>query len=356
MNIQEFGSMLGAAAITGGSFVTICLATGCTPPPGPAVAVVDHHVHIRTQASADHLDRLDVELDGKAGEGEGSSALTAADVLAALDTAGIQRGVVLSNAYLFAMPDVAVEDEYAKVQTENDYVASQVALHGDRLAGFCSVNPLREYAEKEVLRCVGDDRIRGLKLHLTNSDVDLRNPDHTARLVAMLTAVERMGGAAVVHMRTRAEDYGAEDARIFIDDVLSRAPDVPVHIAHVGGWGGYDDATDAALGVFAEAIRDGRLRSDRITFGLGAVVFEPAAAGADTALANQVQRANEQLADRMREIGIDRFVYATDWPSWPPVQELDTGIRANVELVRSALPLTDQEMRELFQNSGVVWP
>lgn len=339
------------------ALLLVC-ATACADPPqqaGPPVPVVDHHVHIRSPAGAEQLDLVNSVVDEP--QGEPSAALTAADALAALDSAGVERGVVLSIAYMYGMPEVTVEDERAKVRAENDYVATEVALHPDRLFAFCSVNPIRDYALEEIDRCADDPRVRGLKLHLANSDVDLRDAAHVERLVQVFALLGRRDLPAVVHMRTRAEDYGAEDAGTFIDRVLAVASGLPLQIAHVAGWGGYDEATDAALSAFAQAFADGRLDRERVTFDIGAVVFQPEAAGPDTALARQVREANARLADRIREIGVDRFLYATDWPGWPPVPDPVLAIQANVMLVRSALPLDEHELTTLFTNvGGVVGP
>jgi hypothetical protein len=77
----------------------------------------------------------------------------------------------------------------------------------------------------------------------------------------------------VVLLRTRSKNYGASDVRAFIDSVLPAAPDVPVQIAHMAGWGGYDRDTDEALGAFIEAIRSCRLKRDDLYFDFSAVVL-----------------------------------------------------------------------------------
>lgn len=148
---------------------------------------------------------------------------TANDVLEALDAAAVGRGLVLSIAYMFGRPDLE-ENEYAKVRAENDYVAEQVATAPDRLVGACSVNPLADYAFDEIERCAEDPRLGALKLHLANSDVDLRNDAHVERLASVFQQLGRLALPAVVHVRTRDEDYGSEDVAIFVE---SRAPKRP---------------------------------------------------------------------------------------------------------------------------------
>lgn len=347
------GPERGASAALLAAMLVGCGVTVESPPAYSEAILVDHHLHIRTAESARLLDRINQVLDDEsAGPGTLNRPVTAQDVLVALDSAGIERGVILSSAYMFAMPDLEVVDELAQVRAENDYVAEQTALHPDRLVGFCSVNPLRDYALTEIERCGADSRLVGVKLHLANSDVDLRNPDHVASLERVFELLEALDLGAVVHVRTRNPDYGARDAETFIDEVLGPHPDVAVQIAHVAGWGGYDEATDAALGAFARAFQGGRLDPSRVTFDLGAVVFQPEAAGADTALINRIRGANQTLASRIREIGVDRFVYATDWPSWPPVADARLGIAANLRLIRAALPLSDEEMARLLRDGS----
>jgi predicted TIM-barrel fold metal-dependent hydrolase len=332
-------------------------ASACASPesesiPGPASA--DHHLHIRSQAGAEHFDRLGVALGELAEDADPSEPITAGEAIAALDAAGMEAGMVLSNAYMFGMPEVPVERERELVRAENAYVAEQVERYSDRLVGLCSVNPLRPYAIEEIERCAADTRIVGLKLHLANSDIDLRDDDQVASLAEVFRELDRLDLDVLVHMRTRDPNYGAEDADTFIDRVLSQAPGIDVQIAHMAGWGGYDDATDAALGAFVAAIEQERLDPSRITFGLGAVVFQPAAAGSDTTMAREVREANAKLARRIRQLGIERVVYATDWPAWPPTDDVTNGIAANMELIRSALPLSDEELDGIFANVGPI--
>jgi len=336
----------GAPAAAAGLAIALI---ACGPPDRVAVGDgprFDLHVHIRSPTAA--------RLMREAGDIDSAGALTGADAVAAMDEAGVERALILSLAYRFGSPDLELADEAELVRAENDFVAEEVAAHPDRLVGACSVNPLAPYALEEIERCLDVLHLPVLKLHLTNSDVDLRSSDHLARLREVFRILERGGAAAFVHMRTGSEAYGAEDARRFIAEVLMAAPGVPVEIAHMSGWGGYDEATDDALGELARAMEDGRLERGRVWFGLGAVVFSPAAAGADTALARRVREANASLVGRIREIGTDRVTYGTDWPSWPPVADRRTGIARNADLIRSALGLTPEELAEVFANPGLL--
>ena len=136
---------------------------------GQSTPLADHHQHLFSPA----VTKLSTALNP----------ITASDVVSLLDAAGIERAVVLSAAYMFGSPNRAVENEYVKVKAENDWTSQQVGRFPNRLIGFCSFNPLREYALEELARCAKDPRLRaGLKLHFGNSVIDYHNAQHVERL------------------------------------------------------------------------------------------------------------------------------------------------------------------------------
>jgi len=316
---------------------------GERPLPAPAA---EHHLHIYS------ADGARIAFD----PGETPvPAISAVEALAALDAASVERALVLSIAYMFGAPEIEVENERDLVRRENDYTAAQVATAPGRLVGACSVNPLAGYALEEIERCAADPRLSALKLHLANSSVDLSNEAHLERLAEVFRTLHRLGLPAVVHVRNREEGYGAADATAFIDRVLSQAPGLPVQIAHMGGWGGYDEATDAALSVFAEALKDGRLEPEWLAFDLAAVVLEPDAADEDVER-KRIRNANRKLAERIRELGVERVVFATDWPDGAPLLGYEREIALNAQVIASALPLNSDELAAVYANlSPVLW-
>jgi predicted TIM-barrel fold metal-dependent hydrolase len=325
-------------------------------------AQADHHVHLQT---AELFDVMDEAMRATGLRPENASPLPrpeAHDVIEALDSAGLTFGLVISGGYIWGSPmlpavlGIEVEDERERVRTENLYLAEQVAPYRDRLVGACSVNPLADYTLEEVVLCEADVRIGAFKLHLANSGVDFTDPEHVRRLRAVFEALEAANLPVVVHLRNRGDGYGADDARIFIRDVLAATPGLPVQIAHMAGWADYDDATHAAMGSFVEAFNEGMLDPGRFTFDVAIVVRDPDATAADTARLRQMADQNARLADRIREIGLERIVYSTDWPFWPPGEESVRGIASNRALLRNALPLTDAELDRIFANRGPMFP
>jgi predicted TIM-barrel fold metal-dependent hydrolase len=94
-------------------------------------------------------------------------------------------------------------------------------------------------------------------------------------------------------------EYGRRDAEIFLSQVLPKAPDVPIQIAHLAGWGGYGAETDAALSVFAEAFASGDRRVTNVYFDLsGLTGVSPSTA--------------ERVVQQIRRIGIDRMLFGID--------------------------------------------
>jgi len=258
--------------------------------------------------------------------------VTADMLIAKLDEAGIRQAVVLSGAYAFASPAAHPgADEYARVRAENDWTAEQVGRYPDRLVGFCAFNPLRGYAVAELERCAGALHLRGLKLHLGNSRVDVRNPAHVEQLRRVFRAANRLRLPITIHLRTPDPTYGREHSQIFLDQVLPEAPDVPVQVAHLAGTGpGY--GPDEALAPLAEAVAAGdpRTRNLYFDFATNVTLTIPVASA-------------RLIARRIRQIGTERILFGSDLdPASSPRQEWGT--------FRGMIPLSDAEFRAIADN------
>jgi predicted TIM-barrel fold metal-dependent hydrolase len=289
--------------------------------------IVDYHQHLFSPAAA-------ALVTGS----PNARGLAASDLIALLDSARIQRALVLSVAYTWGKASRSpVANEYEHVKAENDWTAQQVAQYPERLRAFCSLNPLKPYALEELTRCSRDPQLHhGLKLHFGNSDVDLDNPANVAEVRKIFVAANSYHMPIVVHMHTSLDKhrkYGADEARVFLNVLLPAAFDVPVQIAHLAGSGGYDDATHAALGVFADAITRHDPRMKNVWFDAAAVVR----AGFSAAKLRQI-------AARIRQIGVERVVYGSDAAASP-----DAYPRAGWAAFRR-LPLSKAEFRLIANN------
>jgi predicted TIM-barrel fold metal-dependent hydrolase len=232
--------------------------------------------------------------------------ITAKDVIALLDAAGIKRGVLLSVAYSYGRPGREPQDEYAKVKAENDWNSAQAALYPQRLRAFCSFNPLKDYAVEELIRCSKDPNLRyGIKLHFGNSDVQLANPEHLEKVKKVFREANVRRMAIVVHMRASISldrPYGPEQARIFLD-LLSLTPDIPVQVAHLAASGpGYNDPkAQSVLEVLADACAKRDPRTKNLWFDVTSV-----------ARTTNSPEMSALLVTRIRQIGAKKILYGTD--------------------------------------------
>ena len=271
-------------------------------------------------------------------EGHDFGGINAGQLVPLLDEAGIRRGVVLSAAYMYGSPSRTVTDELAKVRAENDWIDAQVAQYPDRLVGFCGVDPLKDYAVEEIARCATIRNLRvGLKLHFANSDVQLENPEHLEKLRHVFRAANEHHMAIAIHLRANISmkrPYGMEQARIFLEELLPLASEVPVQVAHLAGTGpGYNDPpADAAMAFLAEAVARGDPRTRNLWFDISGI-----------ATADMPADQAERMAMRIRQVGVKRILYGSD-----------TAIRGNSP--REAwqnfrrLPLTDPEFAQIARN------
>ena len=258
--------------------------------------------------------------------------IAAEELIADMDDAGIERGVILSLGYAWASAGRAqpVENELEKVQTENDWTAAEAGGSAGRLVAFCGVNPLRDYAVAEVERCGGLEHVRGLKLHFGNSGVDLKNPDHVAKLRQVFAAADRHGLAIVAHVMPRNyASYGAEHSRILLEQILPAAPNSTVQIAHMAVSGpGY--GPDEPVAFLAEAFASGDPRLRNVYVDLAGLVPQSDAIAVT-------------MAGRLRQIGMDRVLFGSDMhPNPSPMNAWAT--------LRRKLPLTDAEFASIADN------
>lgn len=298
------------------------------PPP-----VMDVHLHIQGAQISEELHRAAARLPEFR---ELSPAMlnsrSGADALRVLDDAGIQYGVLLSEAYMFFSPFAAPDhlDATTLTRQENTYVVGEAAKSHGRLIAFVGIDPLAPNALEELAYWTQHPGARGIKLHLANSQFDYHSKANMAGLAALFSAASRARLPIVIHMRN-GEKFGAGEAKLFIDEILPRAGKLSVQVAHGAGWGGLDQGTLDALQAFSAAIAARRPGTQNLLFDLAVVVTEDKT---DPALARA-------YVDCMRAIGIDRFRFGSDWPAvYDP--------KAYIARLVSQLPLSAAEWKTIF--------
>ncbi len=262
--------------------------------------------------------------------------IRAEDLIADLDKAGIKKGVVLSTAYSFADERKAVPNARALVEAANTWTAGEVARSKGRLIGFCSVNPLTDYAIAEIERCTKLPNMRGLKLHLGNGGVSLRQALHVLQMRDVFAAANRLRVPIVVHMRARGgTPYGAEDAMIFLEQVLPVAPDIVVQVAHFAGAGpGYQENIDAAMTVLAHAVKAQDLRTRNLYFDMTTIVTDKTS-----------KEEAASITQRIREVRAFRVLFGSDAPLGGNPKPLEAW-----QIFTKYLPLTSDEFKAIAEN------
>lgn len=259
----------------------------------------------------------------------------ARSLLAQLDSAGIGKAVVLSVGYSFADERKNLPDPDGLTRAENDWTSAQVSASRGRLIGFCSANPHRAAALGELERCLRLPGMAGIKLHFGNNGLSLREPAHATRLADVFALAERTGAPVLVHMRARGgANFGAEDARLFLDRLVAVAPSIEVVVAHFGGAGpGYPPQADSVMQVFAAAAERGDPRMRRVYFDVATAVT-----------GETTPDIGALVARRIRQVGVERVLYGSDLS--PP----GGSIAAGWATFRDKVPLTPEEKRAIAVN------
>lgn len=302
-------------------FLAACAGNPAGVPAGPRDApLVDYHQHLVSPAFAPIAGLP--ERDGAA-------------LVRELDAAGIERAVVLSVGYSFGDERKALNNPDQLTRAENDWTSAEVMKHASRLIGFCSANPLRPGALDELERCLALPGMVGIKVHLGNSGITLRDSAHLERMQQLFALAQRRSAPVLMHLRARGgTNYGGEDAQIFLDSIVSQAPGVDVVIAHLGASSpGYVPQNDEVMAVFAAAAERHDPRMANLYIDVAANVTDETTPE-EAAL----------IAQRIRQVGTGRVLYGSDLS--PP----GGSIRQGWEAFRNRVPLNAAELQQIANN------
>jgi len=146
---------------------------------------------------------------------------------------------------------------------------------------------------------------------------------------------ERKRAPVLVHMRARGgTNYGAEDAQLFLDKLVTVAPSIEIVVAHLGASGpGYSSQHDSVMAAFGAAVERNDPRMRNVYFDVSSNV---------TAEITPADR--ELVAKRIRQVGVKRILYGSDLT--PP----GVTIRSGWDIFRTHVPLTAAEFRTIAGN------
>ncbi len=339
-----------------GAFLLFLVSTALAATDAPTVPKADHHAHLQSSMAARLLNKGAL-LHADEAHPEKEKPYTAKDLIAALDAAGVQRATALSEAYLLGTRFVHVSNEAQVVDQENDWTLRQVRQYPKRLVGFCSVNPIRPYTLAAIRHCERIGLRGGLKLHLAASHFQFENAEEVRQLKEVFREANRLRLPILIHLHPDDDKWdGRRDSLTFLDQVLPVAPDIPVQIAHMAGWGGYDRTADAALSIFADKCASKAAVCDHLYFDISGVLVPPSAAnapeGSDLRFMYDHQKdfpeGPDRLAANLRRVGLKRILFATDWPVATP--------KDYIKLLRTDLRLSPTEIDQIFRNVAPYFP
>lgn len=294
----------------------------------------DHHVHMLSPTLIGHWKSLGMRFS------RADAAYT--DPRRVLKDEGVAGAFLVSMAHLYSTEGFRrVEEirsrEQELVRAENDFIAKCVVTDPRRLVGFFSVNPLAEYAFDELDRCKQKPSLTGLKLHLPACGLDLLNRQHLARLDAVFDWAEREHVPVLLHLFSGGTVDPVQVSRFW--RLVESHADISLQLAHLGAAGGYNDSSKAILDQY-ERLRalDESFKRAQVWFDLsGAIIVNQVDGVGPTSEADCAA-----LSRAIRRIGVDRFLFASDYPVFSADQ--------TVKALREKLELTDDELTLLLQN------
>lgn len=238
---------------------------------------------------------------------------TGEGLLTRLDEAGIDHQVVFGLDWGIPLGDPPLD-----IRDYNRKVAEFVDEHPDRLTGFVTVDPRREFAVDHVREALDDWGMAGLKLHPT-SGFHLHDAE-TYRLLQLCT--ERDVPVLTDSGPIAAPLYSKYSHPNHVDEVVTDFPDLDLIVAHMSlGW--WRD-----LLAVAEANVNTQLRVD--------------VSGWQSRASAHPDRFAEVIHRFVEALGVDRVHWGTDDPVFDPAYPKEEWLDA----VRS---LTDREDHRLAE-------
>ena len=258
------------------------------------IMIIDVHAHIYPDKIAAKAVRSigefyqwpNMEMDG-----------TVDGLLAASKEAGIDLSIVHSAAV-----------SPARVKSVNDFIASTVEAHADRLLGFGSMHPDYEDIGKELDRMMAMG-LRGVKLHPDTQQFMMDSPAS----IKMLEAMEERRLPVLIHTGDTRYPFSNPER---VARALDHVPNLVAICAHLGGWSMWSNGWKILAG-----------REDvYVDCSSSLYAITP-----------------EEAVKVIHRYGAKRVFFGTDHPMWNPVGEVK---RFN------ALPLTEEE-RELILHKNI---
>jgi|GEM_PF-439900 len=329
--------------------VALLFASGSLPASGQVASDsaprYDHHVHLLSPQLLSDWKSLDAEFS------RGDVDYT--EVERIFESQKIDGAFLVSMAHLYSSPEMqfSVPEgadpkklERERVVRENDFIARSVARYPDRAVGFFSVNPLSDYATDEMNRCF-QRGLTGMKLHLPACGVDLREAVHVKKMQESFQWAARKHVPVLLHLFTPEPDGDVRAlSRLFWKEVVGPCAELELHLAHLGAASGFNAASATVLEEFElyQQSNDAA-EGQRVFFDLSGAILAEETDGIPPTSQESCQR----LATYIKRIGLERFLFASDYPVFSK--------SATVDALRAGLGFPPEEFRTLLNNRSSVF-
>lgn len=268
---------------------TLLLVVSCSSKP-PLVEKkfgTDAHMHIHSPEGNDDLQ------------------FTGDRALLALDSIDLKRGIVIGQGYHKGFSK-------EKARGENHFVAQEVKKYFSLLTGACAINPLVPWAIEEMHHCHDED-LKLIKLHTVASGMDLRKPDHLEHLKTILAEAQKFHKTVLIHGHfwKKMGDEKQNEAEILLR-TLEQYPQLNIIIGHLLGKD-YGLLADFHHPQFFVEISGAPLQARK-------------------------KEDKEKMAELIRKVGVEKFIFGSDWPVFHPAEMLKA---------LKELPLTAEEIEQI---------
>ena len=250
----------------------------------------------------------------------------------AIQANSAQRMLLISSGYIYADSSLALSQELAKVQAENNYLHAAVSAQPQNLAGFAGINPLRPYALDEIKRCVEQLHLAGIKMHFQNNTIDITQAETRQKLQPVFQYLASNNVPVLIHNNAWNRDTGSLQAEAYIQHYLTKMP-LTIIFAHMGGGGFFTRFNQDFIETFVQLRAQNALQG-KAYFDLSAIVFDRA---------HNAQLPIQQQLRLLRAIGFEHLLFGTDYPV--------SNLKEYKQRITNEWPLSKAELTQLFDKA-----
>jgi len=292
---------------------------GCSPSPKPPESeqlppqvtrqLYDSHVHIMSPNLVKSWQDLGIPFS--------QPDAYYSDLDTILVAVGADKLDLIGMAYVFgSLEFYQGDDELSQVRLENDFLAACAQMHPERVRPFFAVDPLKEYALEELIRCHNLYPQSGVKLHHSASQVYLTEPVHLKKVKTIFDHAANHQLPILLHFDNWHPKFGPPDIALLVDSILADLPPVTLRIAHLGTSGGFNDKTKRFLDVFLDQFAQGNVPDrHRILFDISAVALDKDSEG----VSKLTEEEFKELRKYFAKLGYKRLAFGSDYPLYGAV-------------------------------------